>query len=51
MTRKDFELIAQTIKQLSPAARKEAAILFAAALVATNPRFNAQRFVDDCGVA
>lgn len=64
MTKKDFELIAQTIKALvAPSfeensqglfdaeARGFVAWRFAEALRATNPRFNAERFLKACGVA
>lgn len=51
MTRKDFELIARTIKLLPDGpARRETARLFADALTNTNPRFNRLRFLHACGL-
>ena len=48
MSRKDFELIARTISDLSPRSRVEAAAAFALALQAINPRFDKERFIDAC---
>ena len=50
MTKKDFELIASTVKALivPSETRKTIAWAFAHALAATNPRFDAQRFVIAC---
>ena len=59
MTRKDFELIADTIRNLRDASyesgvnelqREMIAKQFAAALRSTNPNFNRDRFVRACGV-
>ena len=58
MSRKDFELIAQTIRQLLPnySSNSEQYMLFvvadelATALSRTNPRFNKARFLAACGV-
>jgi hypothetical protein len=53
MTRKDFVLIAATIKALgiSPEDRKRVAEDFAYTLRATNPNFKRDRFLAACGVA
>jgi hypothetical protein len=46
MTKKDFELIAKVIMQLPANPRKsQVAAHFADALIATNERFDMQRFV------
>ena len=47
MTKKDFELIAYTIRSLRKG-RKEAARAFAKALHSTNPRFDELRFIEAC---
>jgi hypothetical protein len=53
MTRKDFVLIAATIKALaiSPEDRVQVADDFASALRNTNPNFKRERFLTACGVA
>jgi hypothetical protein len=53
MSRKDFVLIAATIKALaiSPEDRKRVAEDFAYTLRTTNPNFNRTRFLTACGVA
>jgi len=55
MTRKDFQLIANVIKEnkdnVPTNARRELAYSFARALNDTNPRFNIGRFLEACGVA
>lgn len=50
MTRKDFELIATTIKALKVSKKARASIAqeFAQALATTNPRFDLDRFVKAC---
>jgi hypothetical protein len=50
MTRKDYELIAWTIKttMISPEARAEAAHAFAVTLRSTNARFDVDRFLSAC---
>lgn len=50
MTKKDFELIAQTIRQaeLRPRCREHLARDFAYNLATTNPRFDRARFVAAC---
>lgn len=52
MTRKDFNLIAQTIASLdlAPIDRLHVAREFASALRSTNDRFDYHRFVDACVV-
>jgi hypothetical protein len=54
MTRKDFELIAEAIKQITandyPQDKAEKAELFARVLATTNPAFNRARFLTACGV-
>jgi sigma54-dependent transcription regulator len=54
MTRKDFELIAEAIKEITasdyPQDRKDKAQLFASVLATTNPRFNRELFMKACGV-
>ncbi len=51
MTRKDYELIAQTIRNSILPTGAQAAIAgnLAVALRATNPRFDSERFVKACG--
>lgn len=52
MTRKDFELIADTIKHaqgLDEGSRKTMAGEFAHALASTNGRFDKARFLRACG--
>jgi hypothetical protein len=53
MSRKDFVLIAATIKALaiSPEDRKRVAEDFAYTLRTTNPNFKRDRFLTACGVA
>ena len=50
MSRKDFEVIAETIQRLnvSPSTRTEIALEFASTLGATNDRFNKDRFLRAC---
>lgn len=50
MTRKDFELIASTIRTLTPAAHAEAAQAFADKLAGTNAGFNRDRFLRACDI-
>jgi hypothetical protein len=54
MTKKDFELIAEAIKEITasdyPQDRKDKAQLFASVLATTNPRFDSARFLSACGV-
>lgn len=52
MSRKDFELIASTIKSASIPEDSRASIArdFAYKLTETNPRFNVSRFLQACGV-
>lgn len=51
MTRKDYELIAATIRRcdISYADTDEVARTFAADLAQTNPRFDPDRFLEACG--
>ena len=52
MTRKHFEMIAQTISLIiNPAVRREAARDWCGMLRQTNPRFDSKRFLAACGVA
>ncbi len=50
MTRKDLELIAETIKELNltDSKRREVSEAFAQKLNQTNDRFNKERFKDAC---
>jgi hypothetical protein len=52
MTKKDYELIAATIRKVSAVLNNEAAAAvrneFKRALVATNPKFNPERFLAAC---
>lgn len=50
MTRKDYELIAATIREI-PAfpSKRIVAEEFATALAGTNPRFDRDRFLKACG--
>ena len=54
MSRKDFELIAEAIKQITandyPQDKAEKAELFARVLATTNPLFDRARFLTACGV-
>ncbi len=51
MTRKDFELIARVVSNITnTTSRRGVAEAFASELSATNPRFNRARFLDACGV-
>ncbi len=54
MTKKDFELIAGVIKEITandyPQDRKDKAQLFASVLAKTNERFNTEKFLEFCGV-
>jgi hypothetical protein len=54
MTKKDYELIAQAVKEITkddyPQDRKDKAELFAKALEVTNERFNRSLFLKACGV-
>ena len=54
MTRKDFWVIALALKKItendSPQDRKAKAEDFAYMLVATNPRFDKDKFMSACGV-
>jgi len=55
MTKKDFQLIADTIKGMPShsaslrSARRSAALAFADSLAITNPRFNRERFLQATG--
>jgi len=55
MTKKDYELIAQAVKEITandyPQDRQDKANLFATALANTNPRFNRSTFLKACGVS
>lgn len=51
MSRKDFELLARTIKELPPTARTPAAVAIAEALVGHSSTFDKQRFLKACGAA
>ena len=49
MTRKDFQLIADVVKNIDDAdTRAEVALHFGVKLRSTNPRFNLIRFVEAC---
>ena len=49
MSRKDFQLIADVVKQIEDAdVRLGTVYKFVVALRATNPRFNKNRFLDAC---
>jgi hypothetical protein len=54
MTRKDFQLIANAVKQITAndytQDRADKANLFADALATTNPQFDRARFLTACGV-
>jgi len=61
MTRKDFQLIAETVRGLDtfsyqydgcdmPSSRWQAANAFADKLASTNPNFDRERFLRACGV-
>jgi len=54
MTKKDFELLAKMVKEITadnyPQDRADKAGLFADALALTNPRFNREMFLTACGV-
>lgn len=54
MTKKDFELIANAIKEITandyPQDKADKAGLFARVLETTNPRFNRALFLEACGV-
>lgn len=50
MTRKDFELIARTIKQQPENIRRAIAESFAVALQGTNANFDRAKFLKACGV-
>ncbi|HEV2816145.1 MAG TPA: hypothetical protein VGW40_02840 [Allosphingosinicella sp.] len=50
MSRKDFELIAATIRRMPSETAPSAAEHFADALRSTNPRFDRARFIRACGV-
>jgi len=54
MTKKDFELIAKAVKEITAdnyeQTRADKAGLFADALALTNPRFNRALFLEACGV-
>lgn len=54
MTRKDYELIAGAVKELTadyyPKDKQNTAELFARVLANTNPLFNAEKFIKACGV-
>ena len=54
MTRKDFELIAEAVKELTAdyyqKDKENTAELFARVLATTNPRFNRELFLTACGV-
>lgn len=46
MTRKDFILIAETVKVLSPEVRKPVAHVFAERLAKTHAHFDREKFLD-----
>ena len=54
MTKKDFELIAAAVKEITAdnykQTREDKAGLFADALALTNPRFDRAKFLTACGV-
>ena len=51
MSKKHFELLAQYIRaMIDPHCRLNAAIAVASACQQANPRFNADRFFEACGV-
>ena len=51
MSRKDFEILAQEIRNLlDPLQRLNAAAAVASACARINPRFNVQKFYQACGV-
>lgn len=54
MTRKDFEMIASVIKEITAddyaKDKADKAELFARVLATTNPRFNRDLFLKACGV-
>jgi hypothetical protein len=54
MTKKDFELIAKAVKEITADSykqtREDKANLFADALALTNPRFDRAKFLTACGV-
>ena len=50
MTRRDFQLIADTIRELPQTIRLRVALTFAENLRGTNPRFDRDRFLVACGV-
>lgn len=50
MSRKDFELIAATVRSLSPAMREQVARAFAAKLAGANAGFQPDRFLKACGI-
>ena len=54
MTRKDFQLIADAVKQITAndyeQDKADKANLFADALATTNPQFDRARFLTACGV-
>ena len=54
MTKKDYELIAGAVKELTAdyyaRDKQDTAELFARVLANTNPRFNRTLFLDACGV-
>lgn len=52
MTRRDFLLIAETIRSLgTPNYTQATAVAFALRLRASHPRFNSHRFLIACGIA
>ena len=55
MTKKDYELIAQAVKEITKddyaQDRKDKAELFAEALEVTNEHFNREMFLKACGVS
>jgi hypothetical protein len=54
MTRKDYELIASAVKELTAdyyaKDKQNTAELFARVFANTNPLFNAEKFIKACGV-
>lgn len=51
MTRKDFKLISEVIREIEKLEdRRQAADLFAARLKKGNPRFNIKKFLEACCV-
>lgn len=57
MTKKDFDFISRVLKVVKPRTESEwvdyqwerTVLAFAASLIATNPRFDKERFLSACG--